>query len=102
MATIAVTAVDAKQVLQSLEQAREQLGNGELALDFSSVRRLDAGALRAMETLAGVAENKAVKIELQGVNIDVYRVLKLAKLAPRFTFSTATDSPTEKPWEQWP
>ena len=39
-----------------------------------------------METLADSADEKAVKVVLRGVNIDIYKVLKLAKLASRFSF----------------
>jgi hypothetical protein len=39
-----------------------------------------------MEKLAGVADDKAVKVVLRGVNVDVYKVLKLVNLTPRFSF----------------
>ena len=52
-------------------------GDGEVTLDFSSVRRIDPGALRAMEELARMADEKDVKVVLRGVNVDVYKVLKL-------------------------
>jgi len=39
-----------------------------------------------MESLAGRADEKAVKVVLRGVNVDIYKVLKLMKLAPRFSF----------------
>jgi anti-anti-sigma regulatory factor len=58
----------------------------EVVLDFSSVRRIDSGALLVLEDFARVADEKAVKIVLRGVNVDVYKVLKLAKLAQRFSF----------------
>ena len=60
----------------------------EAVLDFSSVQRIDAKAIRAMEELAGLADAKAVKIGLRGVNVEIYKVLKLVKLAPRFSFVT--------------
>jgi anti-anti-sigma regulatory factor len=60
--------------------------NCEVVLDFSSVRRVDPSALRALEELARVADEKAVTLELRGVSVNVYKVLKLAKLAPRFLF----------------
>ena len=41
-----------------------------------------------MEQLASLADDKAVKIGLRGVNVDIYKVLKLVKLAPRFCFLT--------------
>jgi anti-anti-sigma regulatory factor len=75
-------------VVQALQQAAEKLdcANGEVVLDFVSVRRIDSNALRAMEGFASQAEKKAVKVVLRGVNVDVYKVLKLVKLAPRFSF----------------
>ena len=73
--------------VQSLEDAVHSLDSGaaELTLDFSSVRRIDACALKRLEHLANVADEKPVKVVLRGVNIDVYRVLKLMHLAQRFT-----------------
>ena len=80
--------IDAERVVPGLQQAGEKLDKdgGEMVLDFSSVRRIDPSALREMEKLAAVAYAKSVKVGLRGVNIDVYKVLKLVKLAPRFTF----------------
>jgi anti-anti-sigma regulatory factor len=54
----------------------------EVLLDFSSVNRIDANEVRALENLAHAAEEKSVKLVLRDVNVDVYRVLKLVKLAP--------------------
>lgn len=73
-----------------LQEALEKLASaeGEIVLDFSSVRRVDPGALRVMEKLAGAAGDKAVKVVLRGVNVDVYKALKLIRLAPRFSFLT--------------
>lgn len=61
-------------------------GGRELTLDLSSVERLDAAALGEMERLAAAAEAKSVKVAVRGVNVDVYKVMKLMNLAPRFTF----------------
>jgi len=44
------------------------------------------GAAGQYETLAGKADGKAVKVVLGGVNVNVYKTLKLMKLAPRFGF----------------
>ena len=79
---------DPESVAHALKEAREKLGSteGDLCLDFSSVRRIDSSALREIEELAGMADQKAVKVVLRGVNVDIYRVLKLMKLAPRFSF----------------
>ena len=39
-----------------------------------------------MEEFAGIADEKGVKVALRGVNVHVYKVLKLVKLASRFSF----------------
>jgi len=59
---------------------------GEVVLDFASVARIDANAVGAMEELANLADNRSVKVVLRAVNTDVYKVLKLMKLAQRFCF----------------
>jgi len=89
MAMIAVwLKIDEERVVQALQEAEEKLDSveGEVALDFSSVRRIDASALRAMEEFAVVADDKGVKVVLRGVNVGVYKVLKLVKLTSRFSF----------------
>ena len=82
--------IDGERVVPCLEEAREKLdrADGEMILDFSSVGRIDARALRALEELAAGAEDKGVKLVLRGASTDVYRVLKLMKLAQRFSFLT--------------
>jgi len=82
--------LDGAHVVLGLQQAGEKLdkANGEVILDFSSVRRIDAIAIGEMEKLADIADDKTVRVGLRGVNIDIYRVLKLVKLAPRFSFLT--------------
>jgi anti-anti-sigma regulatory factor len=79
---------DGERVLYALQEAGAKLdgANGEVVVDFSSVRRIDTSALSEMGKLADIADAKAVKVVLRGVNIDIYRVLKLVKLAPRFCF----------------
>lgn len=61
---------------------------GEVVLDFSSVLRIDSSVVRELEGLAGMADEKSVKIVLRAVNVDIYKVLKLLNLAQRFTFLT--------------
>ncbi len=80
--------IDEERVVQGLQEVGEKLDSveGEVALDFSSVRRLDASALKAMEELAGIADDKSVKVVLGAVHVGVYRVLKLVKLTSRFSF----------------
>jgi len=89
MAMVAVwLKIDEERVVQALEEARLKLdgSDGEVVLDFSSLRRIDPAALRALQQLAALADEKSVKLVLRGVNIDLYKVLKLMKLAPRFSF----------------
>ena len=89
MAVIAVwLRIDEERIVQALQQAQEKLDRveGEVALDFSSVRRIDPSGLRAMEELADMADTKGVKLALRGVDVGVYKVLKLVKLASRFSF----------------
>lgn len=80
--------IDEKRVAPALQEAADTLDSaeGEAVLDFSSVRQIDSGALRALEDVARVADEKDVKVVLRGVNVDVYKVLKLVKLTQRFSF----------------
>jgi anti-anti-sigma regulatory factor len=70
---------------ESLQRALEGAGES-LVLDFSSIARVDASALRALEKLADEAAAKNIEVVLRGVNVDVYKVLKLARLTRRFSF----------------
>jgi anti-anti-sigma regulatory factor len=76
------------QVAEALRQACEQTADAEreVVLDFSAVARMNPDALAVLENLAASAEEKAVKVTLRAVSVDVYRVLKLAKLTSRFSF----------------
>jgi len=82
--------IDGDSVAHALEEALEKLDavGGEVVLDFSSVRRIDPSALGAIERLAVIAGDRDAKVTLHGVNIDIYKVLKLTKLAARFSFLT--------------
>lgn len=91
MAMISVVLpIDGERVVDALQAAAEKLdgADGEAVLDFTCVHRIDPSALRALEELAGRADDNAVKVVMRGVNVDVYKVLKLVKLAPRFSFLT--------------
>jgi anti-anti-sigma regulatory factor len=80
--------IDGGDVVQALQDALGKLGGaqGEVVLDFSSVLRIVPSALKAMENFAITVNGNSSKVVLRGVNIDVYRVLKLMKLATRFSF----------------
>ena len=79
---------DEENVVSLLKQIGEQLniGHGDLVLDFSAVRRLDANSLRALEQFASTAETKSIKVVLHGASVEIYKVLTLVKLTSRFTF----------------
>ncbi len=83
-----VTQMTPDQLCEDLLKATRALDNPEteVSLDFCSVRRIDSAAVRALEELAGSAQHKGIKVVLHGVNIDVYKVLKLVKLARHFSF----------------
>ena len=80
--------IEETRVVPALEEALQKLDTAdqEMVLDLSSVRRVDTRALQALEALAAAAEAKGMKIALRGTSTEVYKVLKLMKLAPRFTF----------------
>ena len=80
--------IDAEHVAGDLHAAGAKLDGApvETVLDFSAVSRIDPRALVAMVELARIADEKAVKIGLRGVNVEIYKVLKLVKLVPRFSF----------------
>lgn len=89
MATIASwLKIDGQHVVQNLQDARDRLdsADGELVLDFASVHRIDPSAVKVIEKLASAADEKSVKVVLRGVNVEVYKVLKLVRLARRFSF----------------
>jgi anti-anti-sigma regulatory factor len=89
MATVSVWPnIDEKNLVPALQEVAANLESGdkEVLLDFSAVRRVDAPALAAIEALAKAAGEKSVKVVWRGVNVNVYRVLKLVKLAGRFSF----------------
>ena len=72
----------------ALQEAAERLGRGEteVVMDFSSVLRVDAREVRTLAELARTAEEKSAHIAIRGVNMDIYKVLKLVKLAGRFRY----------------
>jgi anti-anti-sigma regulatory factor len=82
-------AVDPEAVVHTLQHDAVEKVNraeGEVILDFSRVRRIDPGVVRAMKELADLADGRSVKVVLRAVNVDVYKVLKLLKLTGRFSF----------------
>jgi anti-anti-sigma regulatory factor len=80
--------VDRVNLTASFQEALTRLdgGDAEMVLDFSAVDRIDPGAIQQLEQLAAASEDRGVKVVLRGVNVDIYKVFKLVKLAPRFSF----------------
>ena len=78
----------------TLDQAKAEVerSTGDLLVDFSSVSRVDAGAIRSLDELATLADARSVaaggpvNVVLCAVRVDVYKVLKLLNLAQRFSF----------------
>jgi anti-anti-sigma regulatory factor len=81
--------LDEKSLTAALREASQVLARseGELGLDFSAIRRIDSSALQALEEFADFAGEKGAKVVVRGINPSVYRVLKLLKLASRFSFA---------------
>lgn len=89
MATIADwLKIEVENVGQALREVRGKLNDtdGELVLDFSSIERIDASVIAALEELAVAAKEKSVKVVLRGVNVGIYKVLKLSRLTGHFVF----------------
>jgi anti-anti-sigma regulatory factor len=80
--------VDGDDVAKSLSEVREMLNSTdrEAVLDFSAIARIDTFGLQGIAELADAAEEKSVRVSLRGVNVTVYKVLKLARLTNRFSF----------------
>ena len=81
--------IDPECVLHALQnEAVEKVthAEGEVVLDFSRVPRIYPSGAGALGALADLADERAVKVVLRAVNVDIYKVLKLLKLASRFSF----------------
>ncbi len=79
--------LNGSDLIGALQAAGEKLEEmeGDLILDFSSVRRVTPAAVSAMSDFVDAADERSVNVVLRGVNVDVYRVLKLARLEQRFS-----------------
>jgi anti-anti-sigma regulatory factor len=90
--------IDGRGVACVLHEAAGRLeGNEhEIVVDFASVQRIDLDALRAMEGLASAADENSATVVLVGVSVEVYKVLKLMKLASRFSYAPRDLSEAEK------
>jgi anti-anti-sigma regulatory factor len=84
----AIVNIDQQCATAALDQANKRLGAAEkeLLVDFSSVRRVSAADLQRLAEFANAAKSKNVEVLLRGVNVDVYKALKLTKLTREFGF----------------
>jgi anti-anti-sigma regulatory factor len=83
-----IQTLDEGSIASSLKNVVQNLkpDGGDLVLDFSSVRRIDSGALSALQTVAQQADEIKVKVVLRGVNVDLYKTLTLMRLTRQFSF----------------
>jgi len=87
-ASSALATSDQESLAAALDHALKQLDSDakEIALDFSSVRRVDSSGVRRLEEFAHAAGAKKLTVLLRGVSVDVYKTLKLARLTREFEF----------------
>jgi anti-anti-sigma regulatory factor len=91
MATIAMLLkIEEENLVAALQKIAHDLGTseGEVVVDFSSVRRIDSRALKALGDLAGEADGKEIRVVLKGVTVEIYKVLTLMRLVPKFSFTS--------------
>jgi anti-anti-sigma regulatory factor len=89
MPKIAVRAkVDDTNIVSTIDKVRTERKEteGEVQLDCRTLRRLDGNGMRALTDLARWAREKEVKVVIRGVNVELYKVLKLARLTSTFVF----------------
>lgn len=88
MEMISVVSLEESSLVPALLDTGKKLdGAGiEIVLDFSLVGRLDSHCLRAIEEFSCRADEKETKVTLRGVNAEMYKTLKLAKLTRMFSF----------------
>jgi anti-anti-sigma regulatory factor len=80
--------IDGEHVAQQLNEICGKLATEgpEVLLDFFLAQTLDPAGIQALEELACAAGIENAKIVLRGMNIEMYKVLKLAGLSDNFTF----------------
>ncbi len=80
--------INEEHIAQQLNDIREKLPTEgpEVLLDFFLAQAFDPASIRALEELAGAADSVNTRMVLRGVNVEMYKVLKLAGLSDRFSF----------------
>ena len=90
MATVAISLnIEEERIVAALQEAGEKLdgASGEVVLDFLSVRRIDRARFGPWRRWQSSQIRSPSKFVIRGVNVHVYKVLKLVKLARRFSFT---------------
>ncbi len=77
------------QIAAALQQVVQNLGSGEIVLDFTAVQRMDSDEMRTLEELAKAATEKRIGVVLRRLDVDLYKSIKLMKPGTRFSFDTA-------------
>jgi anti-anti-sigma regulatory factor len=88
MATLAIlVSLEDGALAAELEEASSRLENGEreVVLDFSSVHRLSAAEVHAIDEFTRAAEEKGIKVMERALGVDLYRALKLARQSSRLS-----------------
>jgi anti-anti-sigma regulatory factor len=69
----------------ALREAAEGItkADDEIELDFSAIRRITPEALRELEALADRARAQKARVTARGVDVTIYKVLKLTGLSSR-------------------
>lgn len=77
-----------ERIAQQLNDIREKLATEgpEVLLDFFLAQSLDPASINALGELATAAEATSARIVMRGVNVEMYKVLKLAGLCDKFSF----------------
>ena len=83
---IKVEPANASQPWQN--EAVEQVNRSEeqVVLDFSAVERIDVSMAAALGRLADHAGQRSATVALRGINVGVYKVLRLLRLASKFSY----------------
>ncbi len=87
ISTLQLFAIDGERAAQDLQEicGKRDTTSAEVVLDFSDVQRIDPRAIAALETLARRSSKGAATITLRGLNVNIYKVLKLAGLSSCFS-----------------
>ncbi len=74
------------QITAALQKLQRDLAAGQAVLDFRTVQRLDVDDMRALEDLGNRAAEIKACLVLRGVNVDLYKAIKLMKTTARFSY----------------